>query len=68
MKIKKKHKYKLVSTYEKNAVIPYEVYLKQKRRKFIISIILLIIAFTIFLFFYINYFLKNQENMKFILI
>ena len=64
MKIKKKHKYKLVSTYEKNAVIPYEVYLKQKRRKFIISIILLIIAFTIFFIFLYKLFSKKSRKYE----
>ena len=64
MKIKKKHKYKLVSTYEKNAVIPYEVYLKQKRRKFIVSIILLIIAFTIFFIFLYKLFSKKSRKYE----
>ena len=64
MRIKKKHKYKLVSTYEKNAVIPYEVYLKQKRRKFIISIILLIIAFTIFFIFLYKLFSKKSRKYE----
>ena len=64
MKIKKKHKYKLVSTYEKNAVIPYEVYLKQKRKKFIISILLIIIAFTIFFIFLYKLFSKKSRKYE----
>ena len=64
MRIKKKHKYKLVSTFEKNEVIPYEVYLKQKRRKFIISIILLIIAFTIFFIFLYKLFSKKSRKYE----
>ena len=64
MRIKKKHKYKLVSTYEKNAVIPYEVYLKQKRKKFIISILLIIIAFTIFFIFLYKLFSKKSRKYE----
>ena len=64
MRIKKKHKYKLVSTFEKNEVIPYEVYLKQKRKKFIISILLIIIAFTIFFIFLYKLFSKKSRKYE----
>ena len=57
-------KYKLISTFEKNTILPYEVYLKQKRINFIISILLIVIASSIFFIFFYNLFSKKVKKYE----
>ena len=61
---RKRGKYKLISTFEKNAILPYEVYLRQKRRNLIFLIILIIFAFSIFFLFFYNLFSKKVKKYE----